>query len=243
MPKPLLFLLHPGRACVSSRIRHFVTPWTEAHQALLPMEFSRQEYWSGLPFLTAGNLPDPGIEPVSFESPALAGGFFITCATSEAPCTQHREYSLQLHLAVLQMSSPRIAHTILSLLSMLSQVEHSKHISRFVLFVFDCYPHSKGLLYNVVILYGSFFLMMPSGLNKIYNTFCIIIKALKTPMIFGKNLLLMLISHLSCSPITTYSHQDSNLPSFYLLRIQEVFRQACQDCLQSEAVNRLRGRI
>ena len=120
MPKPLLFLLHPGRACVSSRIRHFVTPWTEAHQALLPMEFSRQEYWSGLPFLTAGNLPDPGIEPVSFESPALAGGFFITCATSEAPCTQHREYSLQLHLAVLQMSSPRIAHTILSLLSMLS---------------------------------------------------------------------------------------------------------------------------
>ena len=52
--------------------------------------------------------------------------------------------------------------------------------------------------------------MMPSGLNKTYNTFCIIIKALKTPMIFGKNLLLMLISRLSCSPITTsYSHQDS----------------------------------
>ena len=145
MPKPLPFLLHPGRACVSSRICHFVTPWTVAHQALLSMEFSRQEYWSGLPFLTAGNLPDPGIKPVSFESPALAGGLFITCATSEARCTQHRECSLQLQLAALQMSSPRTAHARLSLLFMLSKVEHSKHVS---MFVFDCYPHSKGLLYN-----------------------------------------------------------------------------------------------
>ena len=50
--------------------------------------------------------------------------------------------------------------------------------------------------------------MMPSGLNKIYNTFSIIIKAFKTPMIFGTSLLLMLISCLSCSSVTTfYSHQ------------------------------------
>ena len=48
-------------------------------QAPLPMEFSRQEYWSGLPFPTPGNLPDPGIEPTSLASPALASGFF-TCA-------------------------------------------------------------------------------------------------------------------------------------------------------------------
>ena len=41
-------------------------------------EFSRQEYWSGLPFLTPGDLPDPGIEPMSLVSPALAGGFFTT---------------------------------------------------------------------------------------------------------------------------------------------------------------------
>ena len=45
-----------------------VTPWTVAHQALLSMEFSRQEYWSGLPFPPPGDLPDPGIEP---RSPAL----------------------------------------------------------------------------------------------------------------------------------------------------------------------------
>ena len=43
----------------------FVTPWTIAHQAPLSMEFSRQEYWSRLPFPTPGSLPDPGIEPTS----------------------------------------------------------------------------------------------------------------------------------------------------------------------------------
>ena len=42
------------------------------------MEFSRQEYWSGFPFPLAGDLPDPGIEPMSPSSPALAGGFFTT---------------------------------------------------------------------------------------------------------------------------------------------------------------------
>ena len=56
-----------------SRVQLFATPWTVAHQAPLTMEFSRQEYWSGLPFPTPGDLPNPGINP---ESPALAGGFF-----------------------------------------------------------------------------------------------------------------------------------------------------------------------
>ena len=42
------------------------------------MEFSRQEYWSGLPFPLPGNIPDPGIEPMFLMSPALAGGFFTT---------------------------------------------------------------------------------------------------------------------------------------------------------------------
>ena len=45
---------------------------------LLSMEFSWQEYWSGFPFPLPGDLPDPGIELTSLESPALAGGFFIT---------------------------------------------------------------------------------------------------------------------------------------------------------------------
>ena len=53
--------------------RPFVTPWTVAHQALMSMGFSRQEYWSGLPFPTPGDLPKPGIEPAALASPALAG--------------------------------------------------------------------------------------------------------------------------------------------------------------------------
>ena len=51
-----------------SRVRLFVTPWTLAHQAPPSMGFSGQEYWSGLPFPSPGDLPDPGIEP---RSPAL----------------------------------------------------------------------------------------------------------------------------------------------------------------------------
>ena len=61
-----------------SRIWLFATPWTVAHQAPLSMGFFRQEYWSGLPLLTPGDLPDQGIEPASLISPALAGKFFST---------------------------------------------------------------------------------------------------------------------------------------------------------------------
>ena len=56
-----------------SHIRLFVTLWTVAHQAPLSMGFSRQEYWSGLPFPSPGNLSDPGVK---HKPPALAGGFF-----------------------------------------------------------------------------------------------------------------------------------------------------------------------
>ena len=59
-----------------------------AHQVPLSMGFSRQEYWSKLPFPTMGDLPDPGIKPVSLMSPALAGGFFTTSATWEATKTR-----------------------------------------------------------------------------------------------------------------------------------------------------------
>ena len=61
-----------------SHVRLFETLWTVAHQAPLPMGFSRQEYWSGLPFPSPGDLPDPGIEP---RSPALQ----VDALTSEPP--------------------------------------------------------------------------------------------------------------------------------------------------------------
>ena len=53
-------------------VQLFVTPWTVAHQASLSMGFSRQEYWSGLPFPPGGDLPNPGIEPMSPASQAVS---------------------------------------------------------------------------------------------------------------------------------------------------------------------------
>ena len=52
-------------------------------------QFSRQEYWSGLPFSPSGDLPDPGTKTVSLVSPALAGRFFTTSTTWEAPQNQN----------------------------------------------------------------------------------------------------------------------------------------------------------
>ena len=64
--------------CALSCVQLSVTPWTVACQASLSMGFSGQENWSGLPFPTLEDLPNPGIEPRSPVSPALAGGFFTT---------------------------------------------------------------------------------------------------------------------------------------------------------------------
>ena len=57
-----------------SRVRLLATPWTVAHQAPLPMRFSRQGYWSGLPFPLPRDLPNSGIKPVSPVSSALQAG-------------------------------------------------------------------------------------------------------------------------------------------------------------------------
>ena len=66
-----------------SRVQLFATLWTIALQAPLSMEFSRQEYCSGLPCPPPGDLPNPGIELASLPSPALAGRFFTASATWE----------------------------------------------------------------------------------------------------------------------------------------------------------------
>ena len=64
------------RSCLT-----LATPHTVACQAPLSMEFSRQEYWSGLPCPSPWDLPDPGVEPGSLTSLALTGVFFTTSAT------------------------------------------------------------------------------------------------------------------------------------------------------------------
>ena len=68
-----------------SRVPLFVTLWTLALQAPLSMGFFSQEYWSGLSCPPPGDLPNPGIEPVSLMSAVLAGRFFITRTTWETP--------------------------------------------------------------------------------------------------------------------------------------------------------------
>ena len=77
-----------------SRIQLCATLWTVAHQGPLTMGFSRQKYWSGLPFLPSGDLSDPGTELPSLKSlmsPALVDGFFTTGTTWEAQAEEERD--------------------------------------------------------------------------------------------------------------------------------------------------------
>ena len=73
-------------SCLLSCFSHiwlFLTLWTVTDQAPPSMGFSRQEYWSGLPCLPPGDLPNLGIEPTSLTPPVLASGFFTTSTTRE----------------------------------------------------------------------------------------------------------------------------------------------------------------
>ena len=86
----------------------FVTPWTVAHQAHLSNGFLRQEYWSGLLFPSPGDLPDPGIKPVS---PALSDGFF----TTELPGKPNSMFLSSLFVSLrCFMDSPGLAWLLLN---------------------------------------------------------------------------------------------------------------------------------
>ena len=80
-----------------SRVRLFATPWTVAYQASLSMGFSRHEYWSGLPFPSAGDLPDPGIEPGS-------AALLADALPSELPGKSHIPLSVQFSRSVVSHS-------------------------------------------------------------------------------------------------------------------------------------------
>ena len=79
-----------------SRVQFFATPWTVARQVPLSMEFSRQEYWSGLPFPPPGDLPDAGNKPTFLASPALAGRFFTTPPSEKPGCQESRPSKLSV---------------------------------------------------------------------------------------------------------------------------------------------------
>ena len=82
-----------GACSVASVMSDSETPWTVGHQALLSLEFSRQECWSGLTFPLPVHLPDRVIEPQSFAYPAVAGRFYTTINTWEAPLSEMRKPS------------------------------------------------------------------------------------------------------------------------------------------------------
>ena len=89
-----------GWGCVLSCLHGVllcVIPWTVAHQTPLSMDFSRQDYWSGLPCPPPGGLPDPGIEPEFLMSPAVVGRSFATSVTWSL--------GLCLHLSSLSLAS------------------------------------------------------------------------------------------------------------------------------------------
>ena len=86
----------PKNVSLHAQLWLFATPRTEACQAPRSMEFSRQEYWSSLPFLTPGDFPDPGIKPTSIVPPAMARGFFTNCSAWET----HRGLQMRLKMAL-----------------------------------------------------------------------------------------------------------------------------------------------
>ena len=82
----------PVRACMLSRLSHvplLATLWAVARQAPLSMGFSRQEYWSGLPCPSPGDLPKPGIQPGPLKSPTLVGRFCTTSAPEKPSSFQY----------------------------------------------------------------------------------------------------------------------------------------------------------
>ena len=79
-----------------SRVRLFATPWTVAHQAPPSMGFSRQEYWSGLPFPSPGDLPNPGIK---LRSPALQADA-LTSEPPEKPSKNNNNNNNKLNICI-----------------------------------------------------------------------------------------------------------------------------------------------
>ena len=104
--KPYIYVLLLFSQSVMSN--SFTTPWTVARQAPLLMGFPRQEYWSGLPFPSPGDLPDPGIKPTSLGPPALAGGFFTI-----EPAGENHMYILSIYMGSLYLCV-YISHRVLN---------------------------------------------------------------------------------------------------------------------------------
>ena len=93
--------------CSRSVVSDSVTPWTVACRVPLSMGFSRQEYWSGAPVPSPGDLPEPGTEP---SSPALAGGFFTAEPSDNIPHDKYNYHCSMLHMEVFKGINPKNSH-------------------------------------------------------------------------------------------------------------------------------------
>ena len=105
-----IIFLDNAKASSLSCVRLFATPWTVAYQAPLSMGFSRQECWSGLPFPSPGDLPDPGIEP---GSPALQAEALPSEPPGKPPekrCTGFHPYHQSMRLPAFPVPLTRMCH-------------------------------------------------------------------------------------------------------------------------------------
>ena len=122
--------------CMLSCVQLFATPWTVACQTFLPMEFSRQEYWSRLPFPIPGDLPNQGLKPASLTSPALVGRFFTTSST----CRAHIYLSTHTHMLFYRLCSIMGHCKILDIVPCTIQWVFVVDLSH-IRIVCICYPH------------------------------------------------------------------------------------------------------
>ena len=105
-----------------SHVQLFGTLWIVTCQALLSMEFSRQEYWGGLPFPTPRDLPDPETEPVAPESPVSADELFTTAPPGKPTLVLH---VFNYHLCFLFPLTPASSNLTLSCLSFIGSTVYS----------------------------------------------------------------------------------------------------------------------
>ena len=110
-----------------SNLQLFVTPWTESARLLCPMGLSRQEYWSGLSFLSLEDLPNPGMEFVSLTSPALAGRFFTTSATWEAQ---------RKHYIIMNYTQEDINHELICI-----NIQHNEYVCSYIQYQDRTFKH------------------------------------------------------------------------------------------------------
>ena len=136
----------------------FGIPWTVVRQAPLSMGFSRQGYWSGLPFPPPGDLPNPGIEPESLVSPALAGRFFITALRSLPALTV---YDLDTWVVCKQKACTQVWHFVAD-----KAPSHPCHLILTEMF----WGNRTGVLFPVCQVQNHFFLIF---IFLTPRTFCI----------------------------------------------------------------------